>query len=332
MKNKKIIILLAAAFVSLMPLAAKSKKAVITERPERMMWQIKAPNGTEINILGTIHITDKETNNSLPPSVLELVEEADFIYGELSAKDLPRCLVEVQKLMLTDKPKDKNKKRIYAKDYLTEDEYQLMTEIVEKTLYEQTKNKNLSSYMIKSVLKLPPWSLSSIVQSSFYKDIGVSAENGIDYIIYNAAKLHNIEVQGLDKLEDQLKLLHYGTTEDQITILKANLEQYKNQSSETKELLKKMIQAYKDDDRAGLKEIIDEELENDLDCEGLSKDYIKKYSDAMLKNRNTKWAKQIKKMLKTKNKRYFIFTGAAHWVGQDSVFDILVKQGVAERQ
>lgn len=330
MKKKNLLTLFTAAFVALMPLAAKSKKAIITERPERMMWQIKAPNGTEINILGTIHITDEETNSSLEPSVEKLVEESDFVYGELAYKDLKDCVKQVQKLILTDKPRDKNKKRIFAKDYLSEDELKTMTTIIERSLGEKS-----TQYFINSMLRLPPWSLNSMIQADVYKKCGVSAENGIDFIIYKIAAINDLKVQGLDKIEDQIKMLHFGSTEDQILILKTNLSEYKEDPDKNKNTLLDMIAAYKKDDRNALKEILDRSFTEDLENEklaGLSKDYLKKYINALLTKRNRKWAKQIKKMLKTKNKKYFIFTGAAHWLGQDNVFDLLIKQGVAERQ
>lgn len=330
MKKKNLLTLFAAAFVALMPLAAKSKKAIITERPERMMWQIKAPNGTEINILGTIHITDDETKKSLELSIVDLIEETDYVYGELAASDLKECAKQMRKLVLTDKPKDKKNKTLSAEDYLSEEELEIMTSIVEKSL-----DKMASPYLVKRTLHLPPWSLSSMIQAAVFKDMGLSAENGIDFVIYNLAAIYKLDVQGLDKLEDQLKLLHYGTTEEQILILRAELHEYKESPEKATETLSKMIQAYKDDDRAALREISNKSFTNDFEneiLEGLSKDYVKKYLNALITERNKKWAKQIKKMLKTKNKKYFIFTGAAHWLGEDNVFDLLIKDGVAERQ
>lgn len=330
MKKKNLLMLLTAAFVSLMPLAAKSKKAVITERPERMMWQIKAPNGTEINILGTIHITDDETNETFESSIYTLIGEADYIYGELASKDLLECRKKIQKLVLTDKVKDKNKKIIYAKDYLTEEEFAEMTEVVEKTLGDLS-----TPLVVKRTLRLPPWSLTSLIQSVCFKEAGVSSENGIDFLIYGAASMYETEVLGLDQLDDQLKLLHYGSSEDQIIILKSTLKEYKDSPEKLQKTVLEMITAYKNNDREGLCKIMKKSNEVDFEeaeLEGLSKDYVKKYYNALITERNKKWAKQIKKMLKTSNKKYFIFTGAAHWISDDNVFDMLIKQGVAERQ
>ena len=58
--------------------------------------------------------------------------------------------------------------------------------------------------------------------------------------------------------------------------------------------------------------------------------YYEQYEKAMMLDRNTDWVKDIKKYIDAGGTT-FIFTGAAHWLGEESVFELLKADGVIEK-
>lgn len=97
------------------------------------------------------------------------------------------------------------------------------------------------------------------------------------------------------------------------------------QNGQTADVYQRMFGAYLSDDRAALSRILLEEDE----LEGMDAAYSEAYQRVIFNDRNRSWTDQIEAMLKEKNKTYFIFSGAGHWLGENTVFDMLVKDGAA---
>jgi len=140
---------------------------------------------------------------------------------------------------------------------------------------------------------------------------------------YDRARKNGKSVEGLDELKDQLKLLSFGDYEFQIAVLKYFLTGLSEGESEQ---FVDMYEAYLDDDL----EVFLEEAEKESEEEIIDSPYYEQYKKAMMLDRNTDWVKDIKKYIDAGGTT-FIFTGAAHWLGEESVFELLKADGVIEK-
>ncbi len=310
-------ILLLAALVTGC-VSVPDKAAVISPRPERMMWEITAPTGTTVYILGTIHLADTETA-TLPEPVLAAFDSADERFGELSAPDMMQLeqhiLMKVNDTLLLNE----NGEPVSITSFLSPDEVTCLNQTMEQAL-----GQAYTQDVFTALTLLPPWYWINLLNTMEMERSGYTAVQGIDVQLYIRAAINGLEIAGLDAVETQLDLLSYGSTEDHITILKQMIADM--QTGKSQESLEEMVFLYKQDNREKLKIYLEQEMQ---ETDGLSEGYITGYLDNLIKERNRNWANQITEMLQEPDKTYFIFGGAAHWLVFPSVFDMLIKDGSA---
>lgn len=323
MKTKAVVAGLLAVILFLFGCSSvpKNSKAILEEQPERMFWKIHAPNGTSIYVLGTIHF-GKVGEIPLQDTVLEYFDSADEIYAELSLEDIFNNLpVEMAKKIENSVLFDEEGKPIPITDYLTDAETNFLIDYLTTTM------DTSDEIVLYATLIMPPWILLNTLSSDTINTQKYSAEGGIDFILYQRAMDSQRQVQGLDTLETQLDILSFGTREEQMLLLKSTIQSLMAEDSDDSELIETLVNAYYNDDRKAVGSI-SKMLDMGEDIAGLRTDFFDDYADMIYKNRNKNWANTIKEMLNTPNKTYFIFAGAAHWLGSDNVFEILKDQGV----
>lgn len=320
MKNKKILLCISLAFVFAFLTGCVSSgtvtETVIREHKDRMHWEISSPNGTTVHILGTIHV-GKEEPLPINKKLLDTFLQADIIYGEVSTFDLAKLpqdmLSFLEKSLITD---DKGNP-VSITEFVTEEEADILKLIL--NLGGATEEQ------IQATLFMPPWYWNNSLEQGLIQACGYYPNTGLDLYLYDIAAKNNLVVLGLDSVETQLSLLNYGSTEDQVLLLKDKLESILDIETYQKEI-DSLYNSFKDDK----KEFLTSSLTPDLfSIEGLSQNYIMGYYENLIAKRNSSWAEQITDMLKQENKTFFIFAGAAHWLCEPSVFDFLVNQNVA---
>lgn len=320
MKNKKNLICLSFVFVFAFLLGCTSSgkfaKPVIREHEDRMHWEISASNGTTVHILGTIHIGEEEP---LPinEELLNTFLQADLIYGELSTFDLAKLSNAMVSFLEKNLIMDDKGNPVSITEFITEKEADMLKLILVMG--------GATEEQVESALFMPPWYWNNSLEQGLIQACGYYPNTGIDLYLYDIAAKNNLVVLGLDSLEEQLNLLNYGSVEDQVLLLKDNLESILNLETYQTEL-DSLYNSFKNNE----KEILTSSLYPDLfSIEGLSQNYIMGYYENLIAKRNSSWAEQITEMLEQEGKTFFIFAGAAHWLCEPSVFDFLVNQNVA---
>lgn len=299
----------------------KDSKAILEEQPERMFWKINAPNGTTIYVLGTIHF-GKVGEIPLQDTVLEHFDSADEIYGELSLEDIFNNLpVEMVKKIEDSVLFDEAGRPMLITDSLTDTEAEFLIDHLATTM------DTSDEVLLYTTLIMPPWIVLNTLSSDSINTQKYTAEGGIDFILYQRAMDSQKQVQGLDTLETQLNILSFGTREEQILLLKSTIQSLMEDDHDDSQLIETLVNAYYNDDRKTVGSI-SKMLDMGEDIDGLRTNFFADYADMIYKNRNKNWAGTIKDMINTPNKTYFIFAGAAHWLGSDNVFEILKDQGV----
>ena len=125
-------------------------------------------------------------------------------------------------------------------------------------------------------------------------------------------------------------LLAFGTAEEQLALLQEMLHNIIEEKLDEFEIVNQMVAAYLEDNRAKVESLVQQSIQDEIEAAGA--DYVKAYTDLVYTQRNRSWADQITTMLQQENETYFIFAGAAHWLAEDSVFNMLVQDGVARWQ
>lgn len=269
---------------------------------EPMHWRLEAP-GARIDILGTIHF-GIPGSAGLPTRVVEALDGADRIYGELSSADYRGAEAAVTRLITASiLPPGKG-----LGSYLGEKDQKELVAI-------------LGQVQFDALARFKPWVMNLVLTQAVYAQVGLDPSQGLDVLVY--ARAGNREIQGLDSLESQMAILDAGSTEEQVGVLVDSLGRYK--SGELEMLCRDLVEAYGRDDEAGIARLI--KASEESGSPGPEAAFYEK----VFAERNRSWAQAMAGMLK-EGGRYFVFAGAGHFVGKASVFDILADMGVLPRK
>lgn len=318
---KSLFILFAVAFVlctnSFAKESASAKKASLSKEKPRFFWKIsgvdKNGNPSFVYIQGTIHL-GSEKLFPLDKEVLEAFNSADLLAGEISSEDMGKIQLYSMRLVQESFIKAGGKK---VSENLSEKEVESL-----KTLLGGPLAFNM-------VDKAEPWVLSlALLGKTVQETTELTAEYSIDSYFLKLANEASRKVIGLDDLKSQFDILTFGTYEQQIMILKSSIKECSEEDciQETKAELDSLYKAYLSDDLEMLATISQKSNEKEISEYG---DFGEEYQMLVYDKRNEDWAKDIKEFLENGGST-FIYAGAAHWVGKNSVFDYLRKQGTIE--
>lgn len=280
-------------------------------------WQTKSGNNT-VYMLGSVHMA----STSIYPisnKVLDAYKNADALVVELNAFDFTGAL-SLQQL-------GKYSDGTSLKEHVSADTYQKVMKIAASYGY---KEDEISQYK--------PWYINTIFASLSYtnsgskEDAARSATLGIDMNFMINAYLFGkpmLEIEGyqyqakvLDSFSDKLDELLLNSTMDSVDAAD------EGQSTSAK-VLNDMLALWHAGDAEGFKEYTSYDSDYDIsDVTEDEKDLMKEYNDKLLTQRNIGMANYIDELLKKDDgKTYFVVVGSAHYIGDDSVIDLLKKKG-----
>lgn len=296
---------------------ASVQKASLTKEKPRFFWKIsgvdKNGNPSFVYIQGTIHL-GSEKLFPLDKEVLDAFNSADLLAGEISSEDMGKIQLYSMRLVQESFIKAGGKK---VSENLSEKEV------------ESLKNLLGGPLAFSMIDGAEPWVLSlALLGKTIQETTELTAEYSIDSYFRNLANESSRKVIGLDDLKSQFDILTFGTYEQQIKILKASIKECseENYIQETKAELDSLYKAYISDDLEMLASISQKSNEKEISEYG---DFGEEYKKLVYDKRNEDWAKDIKEFLENGGST-FIYAGAAHWVGKNSVFEYLRKQGTIE--
>ncbi len=292
----------------------QKQPAKFTERPERRFWQMqRQPDGgfSTVYVLGTIHMAD-ERIYPFAQTVLDAFDSADRIVGEISTEGWSRFEPELMKMMLNSISLDKDVSDLRQR--LSPEEIQILEMLFEPEV-------------LDSLCFFEPWvlntSLSGLAVSQY---TSLSAQMGPDVQLIIRAGSEDREMEGLDELETQLALLDFGTYEQQLEILRSSIASFSDPSADLS-LLEGMYSAYEADDRKLVGEFSEESNRQAVEEMPFYAEYVKMLYD----DRNSDWADKMDAYLDIPGTT-FVFAGAGHFTGDNSVFDIMEERGYIFRE
>lgn len=287
---------------------AATEKLVLTETDERMFWEIHGTSldGTPstVYILGTIHLGD-ERLYPLPDAVQDAFENADRVFGELSAEDMVNAqTVLVEKMAAVSENIDPENT---LANHLSQDEIIFLESI-------------FGQEYLQTAFLFDPWFLLMLLTTFELEKTELTAEYGLDFVLLSNAAEIGIEVKGLDTLETQMNIIIYEafTFAEQLEILHETIKAFmevKPSDLTTDD----MYDIYIDNDKEGLAEFFEEEETTSI--------ILEKYMKLVLADRDSAWAQLIPTYIE-EGGTTFIFAGAAHFVGDNSVFEHMKRNEV----
>jgi uncharacterized protein YbaP (TraB family) len=148
-----------------------------------------------------------------------------------------------------------------------------------------------------------PWYAAIFIQVAAAQGLGVSAANGPETILSQAARARHIPIGELEGLEWQMRL--FDTMPEPLQL--AQLHQSLRETESARAKLATMLTAWSMGDIEGLVRIIDDPTDENPELRRL-----------LLTDRNATWARWIQQRL-ARPGTVFIAVGAAHLAGRDSV-------------
>lgn len=272
-----------------------SKKLSYSPLEKALLWKIEHSDMEMPSYLfGTIHMIDR-VDFFLPAGTESAIQDAKQMYFEIDMDEMNNMgaqLGMMNKAFMND--------GLTLKDLLTDEEYTIVSE--------HFQDKGLPMFMFE---RIKPMFLSAMVDVdmsdfSFGDNEGSIVSYEMEF--YEKAQKYNMAVEGLETMEYQMSIFDSIPYDAQADMLVEAIS-----SEENSEIMKELVDAYKDQNIEALVESIDEE-ENYAD-----------YSDMLLKNRNMNWIPVISEAMK--ESATFFAVGAGHLAGKNGVIHLLREEG-----
>lgn len=255
------------------------------------LWQITKEGSTDTSfVFGTMHLIQKEYFY-FPEALKALIASSDLVVLEIGEEmNDPAAAMKMLKL--------EEGKSFF--DYFNAEQKDSILNWAKETLSMEEKAFNASFG------KMKPFVVSMMAAEY---DMMASAES-YEKTIMSIQKKNKVQLKGLETLADQMKLFDDFSDTEQAAMV---MESIKN-DPEAKNDTKKMMEIYHRQNIDSLHILILEEGGT-----------ISSKEEELLSNRNKNWIPKIEKMIA--DKRVFIAVGAGHLGGEQSVLELLRKQG-----
>ncbi len=258
------------------------------ELQNTLLWQITGPGISKPSYLyGTIHL---------------------MCADEIKVSDTLRArFYSTQKLFLEvnlDDPSvmTKTMQQMNMKNDTT------LNQLLSKAAYDSLniQFKNLTGLSLSMMNNMKPEFAESLIYPSL---LGCESTEAWEQRFEQLAKANNMEIKGLEEVEDQLKIFDAIPYKDQAEELAETL----NNIDSTKKSFNQLVTFYKEKNLSALCKMLNEDNE------------LSQYDDLLLNNRNKKWIPEI--IQQAKLQPTFFAVGAGHLGNINGLINLLRKQG-----
>jgi hypothetical protein len=257
------------------------------QEEEGVFWEITGNNiATPSYLFGTIHLICEEDFN-LSEQVADKLSESKALVLEIDMDD-PSLQIEMMNNIY-------NKDGQQITDFLTKEEYmELRTFLKERT--------GMDLDMLKEMRPM-------VLMSLIYNNLLACETRSFENELMKLAKAKEIEVVGMETVEDQISLFDIIPLKDQYrTFYTYTINLEKGQRE-----FRKLIMTYREENILKL-----------LNMVGESPEY-KDYQDVFLSDRNKNWVGTMSDIMK--DGPVFFAVGAGHLAGPDGLISLLKKEG-----
>ena len=259
---------------------------------QNILWSLQGKTNT-VYLLGSVHFL--KPSEKLPQAVDAAYADAERLLMEIDMDDLDPLHAQQVTLELGMLPPNETlESQLGAATYAK--------------VSEQARAIGIEPVMLN---RFRPWLAAlTLVQLQLVK-MGLDPNSGVEQRFVARAAADHKEIKGLETLRDQLTMMANLPLAQQREFLLYSVEDTQRATREIDDL----IAAWRGGDLAGLAALMTEGFE--------------KYPDLyrpMTVDRNRKWIRPLETLLDDRDD-YLVIVGALHFVGKDSVIDLLEKRG-----
>ncbi len=270
-----------------------------TSPSKTFLWRLSSASAT-VYLAGTVHV-GKEEMYPLPDAFLKAYQASDSLLMEVNQEELLRLPTAVLKFM----------DRMYMPEF--KGALELYSDHVLEKLRVITASQDLSMFDA-----VQPWVVSLFLSMKAVSNQSYTVERGVDAWLLSQAQEDNKSVRSLETAEFQIQLmidLFPRDVQEQVVAFEELIGKW----DQTAGLLDNLLTAYRNGDVVGLESAFVAEFKQDQAA-------VSSAYQSVVVDRNHNMATVVKQILK-ENGVYFFAVGAGHLVGDQSVVDILRKEG-----
>lgn len=268
--------------------AAEPVEVTTADDGSSLLWEISG-NGLEkpSYLFGTIHLIGSE-DFIFPPMWDAAFNQTEHLMLELDMDD-PGMMMKMMSGSMMENGQS-------LKDLVPEDDYAAI-----KAFFKDSLNQPIAI-----MGKMKPMLLTSSMYTKMINGDPIAYE----VVLMEKAKERELEITGVEKVEDQLKMIESIPMDEQLEMLMEFVDDYDTQKSQFQDL----IDTYVTQDIFALYDLMTETEEMDEDLR-----------EVMLDGRNLKWISVIEEQAAAMP-TFFAF-GAGHLPGENGVISLLKEEG-----
>ncbi|MDQ3624967.1 MAG: TraB/GumN family protein, partial [Verrucomicrobiota bacterium] len=268
--------------------------------PKPLLWRIDGAKPSYV--FGTIHLGDREVT-TLASATERALQGADALFTEVPLDTASQMKAGMQ-LMSADKP---------------------LSEVLPKELYvrAEAEVKRINSALtLQPFERMKVWALAVTI-GLLEEQLKNPGAQPLDALLYARAEAAGKPVGGLETLEEQFNIFDKLSTQEQIAMLRAMLDDMEKARREKRSPFRETREAYLSGDLAQLEAKINgwaSSLDDALE---------QRLLDAVIVKRNEVMAARMAAKLKEQpGKSLFFAIGAGHLAGEKGVLELLRRAGL----
>ena len=262
------------------------------------LWELHGKHNT-VYLLGSIHVL-RPNDYPLAPVVLDAYTHAGSLLMEVNLEEINSQQVQAEMIASA-----------------TLSEGKTLPEVLGKQRYERaTALAHEIGVELSTFDQFAPWFAAEAISELQLTQLGFQPENGVEMYFLGRAHTDGKSVGGLETVHDQISVFQNMSLGAQAEYLLSSLEQAHDLPKE----VDSMVGAWQHGDTRWF----ESELKSDLGHDPA-------LYQSVLGARNRKWVPKIEALLNS-DKNYLVIVGTGHLAGQDSVIDLLRKDGIVATQ
>ena len=249
--------------------------------------------------MGSIHVL-RGSDYPLPPALLQAYADASTVVMEIDLDEMDTPEVQQEMMQAAALPAGQT-----LPQWLGAERYQRASRLAAEIGVE-----------LGSFDQFAPWFVAEAISQLQLMQLGFGPEAGVEMYFRGRARADGKSTRGLERAHDQIALFESMPMERQADYLLASLEDAKSLPSQ----VNAMVAAWRRGDAGWFAAQMRQEFGRDP-----------RLYQSLLVARNRKWIPAIEAML-NEDRNLLVIVGTGHLSGQDSVIDLLRRDGISVTQ
>ncbi|MGC3982701.1 MAG: TraB/GumN family protein [Steroidobacteraceae bacterium] len=257
------------------------------------IWQVKGKHNT-LYLLGTIHMLQHD--ETLPDNVNQAYRSAEKLLMEVDMDDPDPSAVKALTLKLGTLPNGQT----------------LMSKLDEATNRKLQAAANTLGFDANDLAPFRPWLAALTLEQLQLNKLGYAVDAGVEMQLTQQAMADHKPIQGLETLEQQLKVFASLNNKAQREYLEHTLMELDEAPTE----LEALSSAWRQGDDKELQKMLEQGFADDP-----------KLFTKLTTARNKRWMVTLKPLLERGQDDYLVAVGALHLIGNDGLVNLLKRAG-----